>query len=279
LPTSTPSLDWHSAFPTYLGENWQAGLEERKQEEATFHDEYREGGRDEALAEPNQRYYDAMPEIGPLINSWIDTHAPGRTFLDYACGHGIGALRAAKAGASLAIGIDLSATSIETANQKAKAQGLADRCRFLQRDGEETGFPSSVFDLGFCAGVLHHVDLSRAMPEIHRLMAPGGRVFCGEALGHNPVFQFYRRATPKLRTAFEVDHILTLPRIRSMERWFSVENIQFHGLLAVAPAALPKGTPGRSALISAAILADRVLTKIPGLRRMSWVVTFELVKR
>ena len=266
-------------MPQLLGTEWLDTLEARKREEAVFHDADREGRVDEVSTEGNRRFYDAIKHVGTMRDQWIADITPGRTFLDFACGHADGAIAAAKAGAALSVGIDLSAVSVLNATEKAREEGVSDRTRFLQRDCENTGLPDSTFDAVLCSGMLHHIDLERAMPELVRIMRPGARALCIEALAHNPVFQLYRRLTPKYRTAFEAEHILSLPVIRSLTKWFDVERTRFYGLTSVIPAALPPVTPGRWPMIHMGRLLDRGLCRVPGLKRWSWVVAFELVRR
>ena len=203
--------------------------------------------------------------------------APG-IFLDYACGHGTRTLDAAKAGARVAVGIDISETSILNARETAEREGLSDRTRFLQRDCENTGLPASTFSACLCSGMLHHLDLNRAYPELARIMAPGGRILCVEALSYNPVIQLYRRRTPELRTRWEEEHILGMKEVRLAKKWFHVENVKFF-LMAAPLATLAPAGPVRSALMRVGHAIDAVATRIPGLQLWSWQFTFELVRR
>ena len=54
------------------------------------------------------------------MNKWIKYEAKDRIFRDYYCGDGKQTIEAAKAGAKLAIGIDLSSKSIKNARQNAR---------------------------------------------------------------------------------------------------------------------------------------------------------------
>ena len=269
---------WIDAQPLTLSDAGMEALEPRKRDEAMFHDHDRLGGRDLApTSTPNRRFYDANIIVHQCIEAWIERHTPGAAFLDYACGNGLWTLAAARARAELAVGIDLSAVSIEGARQRAEAGGFAERTRFLQRDCEDTGFPDASFDACLCSGMLHHLDLARAFPELHRIMRTGGRILCSEALGYNPVIQLYRRLTPELRTAWEARHILTLKQVRMAGRWFRVENLRFHLMAAPLATLLPGGAIRRAGLAVGHAI-DSVVTQIPGLRLWSWQFTFELVK-
>lgn len=272
--------EWADSQPISLGDSWVDQLEARKREEAEFHDQYRLGHVNEQRgSSSNHRFYEANRIVVEHTEAWLRRTAKTRsaTFLDFACGDGTQTIMAAKAGAELAIGIDISETSVKNAAENARIAGVSDRTRFLQRDCEDTQLPSDSFSACLCAGMLHHLDLSRAFPELARVMRPGGRILCVEALGYNPVIQLYRDRTPELRTEWEKKHILTLREVNFARRWFRVENLRF--LLMAAPVAtlLPAGRLRRIAL-AAGHMIDSVATRIPGLRLWSWQFSFELVK-
>ena len=276
-PTS-PLAAWIDSQPIFLDDDWLDRLEERKKEEAEFHDSVRgDGASDDAEIGSNRRFYLAAAPVRQYVQDWISRTVSGKTFLDYACGNGGNAMKAGRAGASLAVGIDISPVSVRNATKIAAAEGLSSATRFLQRDCEATELPDNAFDACLCSGMLHHLDLSRAFPELQRVTAPGGRILCVEALGYNPVIQWYRNRTPSLRTDWEKQHILTLREVRFARRWFNVENVRYH--LMAAPAAVLLPAPLRNAGIGVGHLLDSVLTRIPLLQRWSWQFTFELVKR
>jgi SAM-dependent methyltransferase len=255
-----------------------SALDERKVQESAFHDEWRaEGGTGESAG--NVRFYEAATPVKEYIGAWFNRYVPGQAFLDYACGDGSLALRAAAAGAAFALGIDISLGSVEGANRRAQALGYAeDKVRFLQRDCEDTQLPAGSFGAAICSGMLHHLDLDRAFPELFRIMAPGGRIICNEPLAYNPAIQAYRQRTPALRTEWEAEHILTMEDLRRAERaGFRLENVRFWFLLSPIGALLPAG-PLRRAAISFLHFIERPLCMIPGLKWWSWQLSFELVK-
>jgi hypothetical protein len=103
-------------------------------------------------------------------------------------------------------------------------------------------------------------------------MTPGGKVFAFEALDYNPAIKLYRRLTPEMRTEWEKSHILSLADVNFAHRFFDIGEMRFWHIASIlgphAPAALP--------LLNS---IDAVLTRIPGLRLMAWMFTFELIKR
>ena len=54
------------------------------------------------------------------------------------------------------------------------------------------------FDAVLGKQILHHLDLGVAIPEIVRVLRPGGRAVFLEPLIHNPLLEGYRRLTPHL---------------------------------------------------------------------------------
>ena len=278
---ATELLEWIDAQPIARGDAWMLELEERKREEAQFHDQYREGHVNEQRGtSSNHRFYEAADVVDQYRDAWMKKWAgvSPATFLDYACGDGLLTIEAAKAGAKAALGIDISEVSVRNAAETAAAAGVGDRTRFLQRDCEDTGLPSDSFSACLCAGMLHHLDLSRAFPELFRILRPGGRILCIEALAYNPVIQLYRDRTPHLRTDWEKKHILGMKELRYARQWFSVENVKFFLLAAPLATFLPAG-PIRRGGIALAHAVDSVMTKVPGLQLWSWQFAFELVKR
>lgn len=269
---------WLAGQKPVLGGTWVATLEERKQEEAEFHNADREGHRDESPeSSPNRRFYESATVVEDHIQAWIRRHAPGAAFLDYACGNGQMARMAAEHGAPVVVGIDISDVSVQNATERASQAGFGDVTHFLQRDCEDSQLPADRFDACLCSGMLHHLDLTRAFPELHRIMAPGGRILGVEALAYNPFIQLYRRLTPTLRTEFEARHILGMKEIRLAQRWFRVENLTFFLMAAPLATFLPAGAPRRLGL-SAGHALDAILTRIPLFRLWSWMFSFELVK-
>ncbi len=270
---------WLDEQSVVLGAEWVSELESRKREEAEFHDSYRHDHVNEAHGSANHQFYEAASTVSDFVDAWLNQHArtPPGTFLDFACGDGTQTIKAARAGAEIAVGIDVSEISVVNAAENAAFAGVSDRTRFLQRDCENTLLPTSSFSACLCHGMLHHLNLNNAFPELARVMRPGGRVLCVEALGYNPVIQLYRDKSPELRTAWEKEHILTMRDLTLAKRWFAVENVRFFLLVSPLATLLPKG-PFRSGLLTASRLVDSVLTRVPGLRLWSWQFAFELVK-
>ena len=78
-------------------------------------------------------------------------------FLDYACGNGSNAIAAAKAGAKLSIGLDISDVSVQNCRRFATDAGVTSNSYFIQADAENTKLPDNSVDVIICSGMLHHL--------------------------------------------------------------------------------------------------------------------------
>ena len=100
--------------------------------------------------------------------------APGQAVLDVACGTGVVAITAARAGARVRA-LDLSPTLLERARENARVTGV--EVDFIAGDAEALPYPDSSFDvvLSQCG----HMFAPRpevAVAEMMRVLKPGGRV-------------------------------------------------------------------------------------------------------
>lgn len=248
-------------------------VEERKLEEARFHDR-REQDRHLLTAEeflrkyPNKKFYAIDCSSKKFLFNWLADRCPGKRALDYCCGNGDTTLRLAEFGAE-AHGIDISAEEIETAKNSAAKSGRSADTHFAVMDAEAMSYPDDHFDIVVCSGVLHHLDLDRAYPELARVLKPTGEMICAEPLGYNPAINWYRRRTPHLRTAWETEHILTMNDVRKGLRYFGSVDVKYFHLFTIL--AIPFRTWRIfDGLLSILHAIDSIVLKIPGVRLMAW---------
>ena len=141
---------------------------------------------------------------------------------------------------------------------------------------EMSTFDSNAFDIVFERGVLHHLDLEAAYAEIARILKPGGKVICVEALGHNRLIHLYRRLTPQYRTAWEVKHILKREQIELARKYF--QGVELMGTFHLASMlAVPfRKTRLFNPVLTTLEAVDRMILKTPWLKWQAWQEVFVL---
>ena len=270
-------------------EKWIQGLEYRKIKELEFHDQSRDKERVASLdsatfnkffsnrrfysTDRNRKFYSTSNGMSDAyVDSWIRLQAKDKVFLDYACGNGKLAIMAGQTGATLSVGLDISPVSIQNAKENSIKLGVEKKTFFFQGDAENTMLPDNSMDVILCSGLLHHLDLSYAYPELRRILAPGGRILAIEALSYNPIIKMYRHLTPFMRTEWEKSHILNLRDVQFASRFFDIGEIRYWHIFSILGAYFSPLLPAFNAI-------DFVLTKIPLVKLMAWSFTFELISR
>jgi ubiquinone/menaquinone biosynthesis C-methylase UbiE len=222
----------------------------------------------------NTKFYSIAVSSETYYHNWIRDRCRGAKALDYCCGNGENGLFMAQNGADVT-GIDISPEGVANANLNAAQLGLQQRCRYVVMDAEATSFPDRSFDLIVEYGALHHLDYGNAMNELRRIVKPGGFIVCIEALRHNPIIHLYRKRTPHLRTAWEVEHIIGVGHLKWSREYFGTVKPRFFHLAALAAVPFRKTRlfrPLRRVLDS----VDSVILRIPFVRRFAWQCVYIL---
>ena len=110
-----------------------------------------------------------------LKNNGIDTDVfRGKRCLDAGCDGGRGSILMAQCGAKEIVGVDFSATNIESCRKRAEQKGFKNMS-FHQHSLMELPFEDESFDIVWCNGVLMHtVDPDKGLKEISRVLKKGG---------------------------------------------------------------------------------------------------------
>jgi ubiquinone/menaquinone biosynthesis C-methylase UbiE len=255
----------------------------RKSEEKEFHDA-RERDR-KSMSEDafwkkysNKKWYTVTEKIKSDLFEIIASMPAGSGFLDLGCGLGGQSLMAAKAGLKVSA-IDISPESVAETKALLIREGYNDFYASVM-DAEYLDFPDNSFDLIVCSGVLHHMDVKSVFPQMARVLRPGGRVIALEALGYNPVIRAYRRLTPKLRTAWEPDHIITFKEINIAKSYFGNIKTKNYFLFSVIAAFFHKRFFFKP-LLNMLLMIDKAILSIPIVKHLSWqiMVIFSLPKK
>ncbi|MCX6032001.1 MAG: class I SAM-dependent methyltransferase [Chloroflexi bacterium] len=195
----------------------------------------------------------------------------GQHVLDYGCGAGGTTAQLLARGAQVT-GFDISLTRLHEARQRVAIAPDGSPAGLLQCAAEMLPFADGVFDAVLGKQILHHLDLPIAIPEIARVLRPGGRAVLLEPLIHNPLLEGYRRLTPHLRSPTE--RALSMHDLQRIAAHFSRWEHREFVLLAVLPALLGAITHRRPAwprLQARCTKLDRwLVTAIPFLGRYYW---------
>ena len=264
--------------------DWVEGLEDRKKEELDFHNFDRDKESEDVIEKQkeidvhsNKRFYSITEKQKIFINDWLKKNITDKVFLDYACGDGLSSFDAANHSPEMIIGIDISDISVLNAKKQAKQLKLKN-CYFFQADCENTELPDESVDVILCQGMLHHLDLKIAFPELKRILKKNGKVLCVEALSVNPLIQLYRDSTPEMRTEWEKAHILGPKDLKFAKKFFHVNQVKYWYLFSLLAVPFRNTFLFRplNTLFSA---IDAVFLKIPYLNRLAWQFTFVLNKK
>jgi len=255
-------------------------LEVRKQKEKELHNLVREEGLKLNESEyeyytSNKKFYSIVRRSSAFVNQWLLHRCQNKRALDYCCGNGDMSILLAKNGAE-AVGIDISDISIQNAKKKAVHEEVDKKTSFFVMDAEALGFEDNYFDIIICSGILHHLDIQKAYPELARVLNPDGECICFEALGHNHLINLYRIITPHLRTKWEAEHILRKEDIEMAKNYFKKAEILGFFHLATIAAVPFRNLPGFTTLLNLLERVDNVLLKLPYLRWQAWQVVFVL---
>ncbi len=172
-------------------------LTEKNIREKKFHDELqsRPKGRFENI------FYKAIANIWDDFYEHIKKNSTNAEVLDYGCGIGPSIIKVSNYKPKKVTGIDISEVSIKKAKDKTK---LLDLMVDLKVDNcEKTSFENNKFDLVYGHGILHHLEFSKCLDEILRILKPGGSLVFVEPLGTNPIINLYRKLTPRSRSIDE----------------------------------------------------------------------------
>jgi SAM-dependent methyltransferase len=224
--------------------------------------------------EPRDKYYFLADRAKERYRHTLGDVA-GRNVLVVGCAEG-GVTPLGRRGAKV-VGIDISAEAIRKLNHSIIAEGLKDTARALVMDAENTDFAPGTFDLVCCSGVLHHLDVERAVSSWLKILKPGGRVVMLEPMAWNPGVALYRYFTPESRTVDE--HPLKPADVRLLRRFFSDVRITPFVLasVAAAPFAFFRRLPAlqRAALRVFEPIDDLIFRVCPWLRYFAWTVVID----
>ena len=121
----------------------------------------------------------------------------GLEILELGCGTGTTTSLLARAGARMT-SVDISNQAIALARERARLDGVEDRCEFRVAPLQQLVLDGRRFDLVLADSVLHHLipDLPETLASIRSALRPGGRAVFVEPLNLFPPLRKLRLALP-----------------------------------------------------------------------------------
>ena len=202
------------------------------------------------------------------------------TVLDYGCGARVLTTDLLARASSRVVAVDADFQALRLLRERLPPETRG-RVLAVVSDAHALALVAESVDAVFGLGVLHHLDLARAVPALARVMRPGSRGAFVEPLGHNPFLRLFRLLTPGMRERDE--HPLLMRDLRAMAGSFTRfdhHESQLFSLGALALRALPwVGERLYRLSIRPLAAADRILLKrIPWLRRHTWTTVITLTR-
>lgn len=241
----------------------------RTDREKKFHNERYTDNRRERISS----VYRLAEDVKKIYRNLVMQYCSLGFGLEYGCGTGELSLELTTNGARV-VGIDISPVAVEAARFKAKELNIS--ADFTVEDAERMSFSDESFDVVFGSGILHHLNLSKSLREVKRVLRSGGHAVFFEPMGHNPLIKLFRWVTPSLRSVDE--HPLTSSDLEYIKYLFPECHFRFFHFLTLF--ALPfRGLPVFHSVVGLLSKADeRLFSVFPGLHRQSWIVLIELIK-
>jgi 2-polyprenyl-3-methyl-5-hydroxy-6-metoxy-1,4-benzoquinol methylase len=197
----------------------------------------------------------------------------GRRVLDIGCGEGVNSVLLAKLG-GIVTGIDISPKAIQLSEQRARVNGVADRCRFLCSPLETADLPPESFDVIWGDAILHHLipELSTLLPRIAAIARLGGLIVFAEPINLDPWLRRLRLMLPLGTAATPDERPLEAEELGILRRQLpDLHVVPFRLLGRVDRFVLPdyqyeRAPMWRRRTLDALAVADHVLFSVPALR-------------
>jgi ubiquinone/menaquinone biosynthesis C-methylase UbiE len=218
------------------------------------------------------KFYAAIGYGFALYRDRVMAASRDARLLEYGCGNASLGFDVAPI-AKEVIGIDISEVAIGQAQRIAGLKRL-ENVKFIVDNAESMRQADASVDVLAGSGIVHHLDIPKAMQEVRRVLRKGGIALFAEPMGHNPMVNWYRNRTPELRTPDE--HPLLVKDIRVMAQGFARCKVTYFGFIAPVLGFVSPNTNPDSPLTKVVWALDKLICKIPFVNRYAWFSLIEL---
>lgn len=246
-------------------------LDNRKEREQEFHDT-RFADDSERQAKVG-KFYRIAHSVKQRYENSVLNDSKRTSILEYGCGTGSLAFELSKNKKRRVTGIDISPVAIDLARIEAEKLGSPQNLDFQLMDAEDLQYPNDNFDLICGSGILHHLDIDKALSSVTSVLSANGKAVFLEPLGHNFLINIYRYFTPTIRS--DDEHPLKASDLKKMGAYFGQVKTEYFYLASLA-AGLYGDRPGSRWLLKALEAVDSVLLELPLIKLQAWFVVIEL---
>ncbi|MHA1232505.1 MAG: class I SAM-dependent methyltransferase [Candidatus Helarchaeota archaeon] len=235
---------------------------------------YKKGKKKKSSIHSIPKLYNITLKTIKFYEKQLELSCTNKIVLEYGCGSGSYAFYLAKNGAHV-IGIDISSEGIKEAQEKAKELDLSN-IQFYVMDAEQLGFNYNSFDIICGTGILHHLNLSKSLNEINKILKKNGSVIFLEPMGQNPFLSLLRKIIPHVRTKDE--HPLTYKDLKLIDNYFQHTRFEFFHLFSIF-AIFFRNFFIFKYILDVLVKFDKLIAKcIPPLKLLSWQIVLILNK-
>ncbi len=172
-------------------------------------------------------------EVRPYIDPPRDTPLPlryafyllgdirGKKVLDLGCGSGENVAPLLARGASV-VAVDLSHKLVELARKRMAISNQHELASFAVGSAYNVPLPDEALDAILCASLLHHLEITRAMAEMRRLLKPGGIAIVKEPVRFSKLAARVRRLFPAQEDISEDEHPLSRDEMEQVKKGWEV---------------------------------------------------------
>lgn len=151
----------------------------------------------------------------------------GKTVLDFGCGNGENILPLVSRGASV-IGIDISPDLIDLAKRRLFEAKLQADLRV--GSAYSTGLADHSVDVIFCMSLIHHLEISRVLREMYRILGQRGYVVMQEPVRFSRAYNRLRNMLPARDEISDYEHPLTVDEFKELTQGFIASDTRFFRL-------------------------------------------------